>query len=93
MAKKKRRRRLEYVDYEHAVRDVEKLASEDKVDSEEYEAAIEAATQFFLRSNGAYRFNQELESAGESHQEKPIKKHILVVINGQIMQLMLKRVV
>jgi len=70
MAKKKRRRRLEYVDYEHAMRDVEKLASEDKVDSEEYEAAIEAATQFFLRSNGAYRFNQELESAGESHQEK-----------------------
>lgn len=70
MAKKKRRRRLEYVDYGHAMRDVEKLTAEGKVDSEEYEAAIEAATQFFLRSQGAYRFNQESETHEESHHVK-----------------------
>lgn len=73
MAKKKRRRRLEYVDYEHAMRDVEKLTSEDKVDSEEYEAAIEAATQFFLRDRGKRFFNVDQDevdtsvSCGELH--------------------------
>jgi len=62
MAKKKRRRRLEYVDYDHAMRDVEKLTAEDKVDSEEYEAAIEAATQFYLRDRGYRFFNLECGS-------------------------------
>ena len=57
MAKKKRRRRLEYVDYDHAMRDVEKLTAEDKVDTEEYEAAIEAATQFFLRERQQRFYN------------------------------------
>lgn len=59
MAKKKRRRRLEYRDYDQAMADVERLAAEGKADSEEYEAAIEAATQFFLRNHGSRFFNSE----------------------------------
>lgn len=66
MAKKKRRRRLEYVDYEHAMRDVDKLMAEDKIDSEEFEAAIEAATQFFLRDRRQRFFNVDQDEVDTS---------------------------
>lgn len=79
MAKKKRRRRLGYVDYEDAMADVASLTAEGKVDSEEYEAAIEAATQFFLRDHNSYQFNKDRSEKTFTEQNQDFPKWLTVI--------------
>lgn len=57
MANRRKRKKLE--NYADAMERVERLRAKGDTDSEDYLAAIEAATQFFLRDNDSYQFNGE----------------------------------
>jgi hypothetical protein len=69
-----RKKRLEFVDYDDAMKRVEQLRAKDDDESDEYEAAIEAATQFFLRDNDAYQFNKADQDLDPTDQKQDRRK-------------------
>jgi hypothetical protein len=62
-----RKKRLKFADYADAMDRVARLRAKGDTDGEEYLAAIEAATQFFLRDHESARFNSDDQDADLVH--------------------------
>lgn len=63
-----------FKDYAEAIQRTEELAASGDQESDEFQAAAEAATQFFLGDRGFRYFNPEIEKAKPSGQDCPTHK-------------------
>lgn len=72
MASRKKTR--EFQTYAEALARAEELAASGDQESDEFLAAVEAATRFFLRDRGSARFNPDDDEAAQVPQRFKLRK-------------------